>query len=92
MTLGPDADKYCLSKDILCTKDKFARPHKIYLPDTLKDLVFRYFHDSLMGGHLGFFKTKFAVYSSGPFAITILKGWLGAVKCVRRASLLEIRE
>ena len=55
---GSRTDKYCLSKGVLCTTDKAGKPYRIYLPKAVRDMVFKYFHDSLMGGHLGFFKTK----------------------------------
>lgn len=51
-------DQFCVSKGVLCTKTRDNKPHKIVLPEALKPLVFKYFHHSPVGGHLGLTKTQ----------------------------------
>lgn len=52
---GQRIDNYCLTKGILTFKVKTK--NKIVVPDNLKEMVMRYFHESQIAGHLGIFKT-----------------------------------
>lgn len=58
---GNISDRYILHKGTLCLKNHKDDPIKIYVPQSLVDLVINYYHDSPVGGHLGIQKTKFKV-------------------------------
>lgn len=48
---------YEVRRGILCASDPGGKGAKICLPEELVAAVFRYYHQSLLGGHLGLFKT-----------------------------------
>jgi hypothetical protein len=48
---------YSLSKGVLMCKVRRSPDNKIVVPQILKPLIFKYFHDTCLGGHLGIFKT-----------------------------------
>lgn len=77
---GQSDDKFCLSKGVVCLKDSQGKPTRIYLPTSLVDMVFSYFHDSPIGGHLGFFKTNFKIrtYFFWPKMSSEIKKRIGA--------------
>lgn len=54
---GKHLPQYTLSKGILCKRTGRKGDLKICVPAGLIDPVFRYYHDSLVGGHLGVHKT-----------------------------------
>lgn len=54
---GRSRPQYCLSKGVLCKKSGKKGDLKICLPTELIQPVFQYFHDSVVGGHLGARKT-----------------------------------
>ena len=70
MSLGPIIEKitsgemkppYHLSKGVLCCKERRGRVPKVVLPSKLVPMVFQYYHDSPVGGHLGVSKTIAAI-------------------------------
>lgn len=49
---------YSLVKGILCCIARHDNKLKIVVPKALTAVIFRYFHESPLGGHLGVFKTR----------------------------------
>lgn len=58
---GKVREGYKLQKGVLCYRTRYDNRDKICLPRQLIDPVFRYFHRSLCGGHLGIFKTSMKI-------------------------------
>ena len=54
---GQKIEKYLLSKDILYWCSARGRCRKIVVPTVVRDMIFSYFHESPLGGHLGMAKT-----------------------------------
>ena len=54
---GENVGNYLLSKGILYCQSRSRRDPKIVVPTMATSMVFTYFHDSSLGGHLGVFKT-----------------------------------
>lgn len=54
---GQAQPKYVLKQGILCKEVGNAGETKICLPAVLVPAVFRYYHSSVVGGHLGLYKT-----------------------------------
>lgn len=52
-----DVFPYSLNKGMLVVKVRNLPDLKIVVPNDLKKLIFKYFHDTISGGHLGIFKT-----------------------------------
>lgn len=48
---------FYLNKGVLMYKKSNNSAPKIYLPISLMDMVFKYFHNSLAGSHMGMYKT-----------------------------------
>lgn len=61
---GESNPRFCLSRGVLCKADREGIPKQIYVPSSLVDLIFKYYHESPIGGHLGFFKTRGKIFSS----------------------------
>jgi transposase InsO family protein len=51
------AENYLLSKGILYWRSFKRRKQKLVAPESAKAMIFAYFHDSPLGGHLGVAKT-----------------------------------
>ena len=56
-------DGYSLSKEILYYRSKKRSDQKIAVPTAAIPMVFAYFHESQLGGHLGVFKTPSKIRS-----------------------------
>ena len=54
---GDNVWNYSLSKGTLYCRTSKTRGQKMVVPAAAISMVFAYFHDCLLGGHLGFFKT-----------------------------------
>ena len=54
---GKHLSRYLLVQDVLCSKTARDKQAKIVLPKALTNMVFNYYHQSPLGGHLGTFKT-----------------------------------
>jgi hypothetical protein len=54
---GENVDHYFLQLDTLFWAHRDRRRMKLVVPDAGKQMVFAYFHDSPVGGHLGVSKT-----------------------------------
>lgn len=65
---------YFIKNDVLMYKPSKGLA-KIYLPSNLINLVFSYYHNSLIGGHLGFYKTynKIHLYFYRPNLSNVIK-------------------
>jgi hypothetical protein len=54
---GEKVGNYRLSKGILYWVSRKAKKQKLVVPKVARPMVFSYFHESSLGGHLGVFKT-----------------------------------
>lgn len=54
---GQSIPNVCIKNKVLYQADRAGNPLRIILPHSLIDMVFKYFHDCPVGGHLGFWKT-----------------------------------
>lgn len=54
---GTNNERFSLNKGVLMHQTKDNSVKKIFLPKKLFDMVFKYFHDSFSGCHLGVYKT-----------------------------------
>jgi hypothetical protein len=54
---GDKVENYSLSKGILYCRSSKGQRLKLVVPATATPMVFAYFHDSPLGGHLGVLKT-----------------------------------
>lgn len=54
---GTLVPRHLLSKGVLCCRESRTNAPKIALPTSLRSLIFKYYHNSVFGGHLGNFKT-----------------------------------
>jgi hypothetical protein len=54
---GERVENYLLSKGILYWRSAKSRKQKLVAPEVAKAMIFAYFHDSPLGGHLGVAKT-----------------------------------
>jgi hypothetical protein len=50
-------DHYSLFKGLLYWHSRKGRSQKLVVPESARPMIFAYFHDSPLGGHLGVFKT-----------------------------------
>jgi hypothetical protein len=54
---GENVGNYCLSKGTLYCRSRSGREPNLVVPAAATSMVFTYFHESPLGGHLGVFKT-----------------------------------
>lgn len=54
---GKRSDKYILSKDVLCSRNKNNQKLRIMAPEEIKPMLLEYFHSSTLGAHMGVKKT-----------------------------------
>ena len=54
---GENVGNYFLSKGILHCRSRSGKDPKLVVPAVATSMVFTYFHESPLGGHLGVFKT-----------------------------------
>jgi hypothetical protein len=54
---GDRVEKYVLSKGALYWRGRNRRARKLVLPAAARDMIFAYYHDSVLGAHLGVQKT-----------------------------------
>lgn len=45
-------------RDLLVYRSKRGNRNRLYVPESVRNMVISYFHDSMLGAHLGFHKTK----------------------------------
>jgi hypothetical protein len=57
METGENLPQYCVHDGLLFCQAIFNRKPKLVLPQHLVSLVFRFYHESPLGGHLGIYKT-----------------------------------
>jgi len=57
ITGAPGAKKFQISKNFLCFRPKSTKRGRWAVPSILKPMLLKYFHDSVLAGHLGAFKT-----------------------------------
>lgn len=55
---GRQVKPYVLKDDVLCCRIRKGQELKIAVPTELVPLIFKYFHESPVGGHLGVYKTR----------------------------------
>lgn len=55
---------YGLEKGVLCFTPPRSKQSKVVVPSQLKNMIFKFYHESLLGGHLGFRKTLLKIQSS----------------------------
>lgn len=55
---GEVAKPYQLSNGVLCCKPRGKSGLRVVVPKELTALLFKYYHDSPVGGHLGVYKTR----------------------------------
>lgn len=58
---GEKVRPYCLRGNVLCYVTRGKGSPKVLLPQALVSLVFRYYHETPVGGHLGVFKTRLKI-------------------------------
>jgi hypothetical protein len=58
LSKGEQISKYVVNKGVLYCRSRSDRKLKIVVPQLLVPLIFKYFHESSFGGHLGVFKTR----------------------------------
>lgn len=61
---GNDQSPYFLNKGVLCCNDARTKFPKIVVPPTLVPMIFKYYHASVFGAHLGVAKTIQRIRSS----------------------------
>ena len=57
ITGAPGAKNFQISKNLLCFRPKSTKRGRWVVPSILKPMLLKYFHDSVLAGHLGAFKT-----------------------------------
>lgn len=58
---GESVPGYCKQKGLLCFQARGEDRPKLCVPSSLVPAVFKYFHQSLCGGHLGYHKTRLKI-------------------------------
>ena len=53
---GTPSEKFVLSRNVLCIRNKSNHDLRIVAPLVLVPMIFKYFHDSPVGNHLGIYK------------------------------------
>ena len=60
---GSPVGKYSFKQGVLYCQSSFDRQPKIVLPQVLVPMIFKYYHESSFGAHLGIYKTRAKIRS-----------------------------
>jgi hypothetical protein len=82
-----DSGNYELNKGLLCYRPKGARSRRWLVPEALRPILLQYFHDGVLAGHLGAFKTfrKVARAFYWPKMIQVVFDYVRRCELCRRA-------